>query len=75
MYRIYPGVRGTRGIPRHELVAVEQRDETAYYEERGVEPVGGGSSLESSVENQRKGYKDVKQREDHMLIHLKLWKK
>ena len=67
---IYPGVRGTRSISRHELVAMEQSDKTAYYEECGVEPVGGGSAIHGYEQKNRERNKKMKEREDHMLIHL-----
>ena len=67
---IYPGIRGTRCIPCEELVSVEQSDETAYYEERGVEPVGGGSAIHGDEQENGEHDKEMKEREDHMLVHL-----
>jgi len=67
---VYPGVRGTRCIPCEELVAVEQSDETAYHEECGVEPVGGISTIHGHEQENGEHDKEMKEREDHVLIHL-----
>jgi len=70
VYRIYPGITGTREIAGDKLETVKQGNETADDEERGVEPVGGSGTLKRHVEKKGENEEEMKDREDHVLVHL-----